>query len=157
MKINKDIAKDVGKGAIVCLIACIVIAGLMTLDASKSEKKVSKATQSEPEETTTTAAETTTTTTTVVIQPPKDVRQNVKPDPALSAECMQAFYEALGYYDSYRLIFNTLLSAKVLDDDQMEQDAIDDREALEVTVGKLWPVLEKCGTVPNRWLDRQWG
>lgn len=74
-------------------------------------------------------------------------------------KCAQGFYDALAYYDTYRLIFNTMYSAKVLDSQEMEDQAIKEREDLEVTVGKLYKVLEdSCGdSVANRWLDGGWG
>lgn len=99
---------------------------------------------------------TTTTTTTTAPQIKTQTLYKQNPDLAI---CAQGFYDALAYYDTYRLIFNTMLSARVLDSQEMEDQAIKEREDLEVTVGKLYKVLEdSCGdSVANRWLDGGWG
>lgn len=99
-----------------------------------------------------------TTTTTTTIAPQIKTQTLYKENPDL-AICAQGFYDALAYYDTYRLIFNTMLSARVLDSQEMEDQAIKERNELEEVVVQLYKVLEdSCGSfVGNRWLDDRWG
>lgn len=147
--------------AFIAFIAfAVVIAVVLLLISSRSEKPERKtvATNQEGLKKFKELTEISTTTTTTTTAPQIKTQTLYKENPDL-AICAQGFYDALAYYDTYRLIFNTMYSAKVLDSQEMEDQAIKEREDLEVTVGKLYKVLQdSCGSyVGNRWLDGRWG
>lgn len=147
--------------AVIMLLLAVCVSYSLGASSNKAENKTSKS-KSVP--TTTNgvekfkelaAIETTSTTTTTTA--PKVKTTGL--DEAIVKKCAQGFYDALAYYDTYRLIFNTMYSAKVLDSQEMEDQALKEREELEVTVGELYQVLQSsCSSyVGNRWLDNRWG